>query len=131
MRFGEWVRTSPPGLHYHLPYPIETVLKPEVTGQQDRNWFQGVTGSSSSRRDITDEGKMITGDENIVDIDFVVFWRISDAGEYLFNLAGQMAIKVTAEAVMREIIGRTPIKTVLTEKTIDTSAGAPATTRLA
>ena len=59
---------------------------------------------------------MITGDENIVDIDFVVFWRIADAGQYLFNLAEpDDTIKVTAEAVMREIIGRTPIQTALTE----------------
>ena len=117
LRFGEWVRTSPPGLHYHLPYPIETVLKPEVTSDNRIEiGFRDVTGSSSSRRDITDESQMITGDENIVDIDFVVFWRISDAGEYLFNLAEpDETIKVTAEAVMREIIGRTPIKTVLTE----------------
>jgi membrane protease subunit HflK len=117
LRFGEWVRTSPPGLHYHLPYPIEGVLKPEVTrDNRIEIGFRDVTGSSSSRRDITDESQMITGDENIVDIDFVVFWRISDAGEYLFNLAEpDETIKVTAEAVMREIIGRTPIKTVLTE----------------
>ena len=117
LRFGEWVRTSPPGLHYHLPFPVETVLKPEVTSDNRIEiGFRDVTGSSSSRRDITDESQMITGDENIVDIDFVVFWRISDAGEYLFNLAEpDETIKVTAEAVMREIIGRTPIKTVLTE----------------
>ena len=117
LRFGEWVRTSPPGLHYHLPYPIETVLKPEVTrDNRIEIGFRDVPGSSSSRRDITDESQMITGDENIVEIDFVVFWRISDAGEYLFNLAEpDETIKVTAEAVMREIIGRTPIKTVLTE----------------
>jgi membrane protease subunit HflK len=75
-----------------------------------------VAGSSATRRDITDESLMITGDENIVDIDFVVFWRISDAGEYLFNLADpDETIKVAAEAVMREIIGQTAIQTALTE----------------
>ena len=59
---------------------------------------------------------MITGDENIVDIDFVVFWRIADAGQYLFNLADpDQTIKVAAEAVMREIIGQTRIQTALTE----------------
>ena len=117
LRFGEWVRTSPPGLHYHLPFPIESVLRPEVTrDNRIEIGFRDVTGNSSSRRDIKDESQMITGDENIVDIDFVVFWRISDAGEYLFNLAEpDDTIKVTAEAVMREIIGRTPIKNVLTE----------------
>ncbi|GIS11209.1 MAG: hypothetical protein CM15mP115_03600 [Alphaproteobacteria bacterium] len=70
---------------------------------------------------------MITGDENIVDIDFVVFWRISDAGQYLFNLAEpDDTIKVAAEAVMREIIGRTPIQTALTEGRQDIQAQARA-----
>jgi membrane protease subunit HflK len=104
-------------LHYHLPYPIETVLTPEVTrDNRIEVGFRDVSGNSSSRRDIADESQMITGDENIVDIDFVVFWRIADAGQYLFNLAEpDETIKVTAEAVMREIIGRTPIQNVLTE----------------
>ena len=117
LRFGEWVRTSPPGLHYHLPFPIESVLTPEVTSDNRIEiGFRDVSGNSSSRRDIADESQMITGDENIVDIDFVVFWRIADAGQYLFNLAEpDQTIKVTAEAVMREIIGRTAIQTALTE----------------
>lgn len=117
LRFGEWIRTTAPGLHYHLPYPIETVLTPEVTrDNRIEIGFRDISGNSSSRRDIADESQMITGDENIVDIDFVVFWRISDAGQYLFNLAEpDDTIKVAAEAVMREIIGRTPIQTALTE----------------
>lgn len=117
LRFGEWVRTTAPGLHYHLPYPIEAVLKPEVTrDNRIEIGFRDIGGNSSTRRDIADESQMITGDENIVDIDFVVFWRIADAGQYLFNLAEpEDTIKVAAEAVMREIIGRTPIQTALTE----------------
>ena len=117
LRFGEWVRTTAPGLHYPLPYPIETVLKPEVTrDNRIEIGFRDIGGNSSTRRDIADESQMITGDENIVDIDFVVFWRIADAGQYLFNLAEpEDTIKVAAEAVMREIIGRTPIQTALTE----------------
>ncbi len=117
LRFGEWVRTTSPGLHYHLPYPIETVLKPDVTrDNRIEIGYRDSSANSSSRRDIADESQMITGDENIVDIDFVVFWRIADAGEYLFNLAEpDDTIKVTAEAVMREIIGRTPIQSALTE----------------
>ena len=117
LRFGEWVRTTAPGLHYHIPFPIETVMTPEVTrDNRIEIGFRDVGGSSSTRRDIADESQMITGDENIVDIDFVVFWRVSDAGQYLFNLAEpDETIKVAAEAVMREIIGRTTIQTVLTE----------------
>jgi membrane protease subunit HflK len=117
LRFGEFVRASPPGLHYHLPFPVERVLTPEVTrDNRIEIGFRDVSGNSSSRRDIADESQMITGDENIVDIDFVVFWRIADAGQYLFNLAEpDDTIKVTAEAVMREIIGRTTIQAALTE----------------
>ena len=113
LRFGEWIRTTGPGLHYHLPFPIEQVLTPDVTRDNRLEiGFRDVAGSSATRRDITDESLMITGDENIVDIDFVVFWRISDAGEYLFNLADpDETIKVAAEAVMREIIGQTAIQT--------------------
>ena len=117
LRFGEWVRTTSPGLHYHLPSPIESVMTPEVTRDNRLEiGFRDIAGRSTSRRDIVDESQMITGDENIVDIDFVVFWRIADAGAYLFNLADpDETIKVAAEAVMREIIGQTAIQTVLTE----------------
>ena len=117
LRFGEWVRTTAPGLHYHLPFPIESVLRPEVTRDNRLEiGFREIAGRSNSKRDIADESQMITGDENIVDIDFVVFWRIADAGEYLFNLADpDDTIKVAAEAVMRETIGQTPIQTALTE----------------
>jgi membrane protease subunit HflK len=104
-------------LHYHLPFPIEQVLTPDVTRDNRLEiGFRDVGGRSVSRRDIADESQMITGDENIVDIDFVVFWRIADAGQYLFNLAEpDETIKVAAEAVMREIIGQTAIQTALTE----------------
>ena len=116
LRFGEWVRTTAPGLHYHMPFPIEQVLTPEVTRDNRLEiGFRDNLRGSSARRNITDESQMITGDENIVDIDFVVFWRIADAGAYLFNLADpDNTIKVAAEAVMREIIGQTEIQTVLT-----------------
>ena len=117
LRFGEWVKTTGPGLHFHIPYPIEQVITPEVTRDNRLEvGFRDNLRGSSSRRDIVDESLMITGDENIVDIDFVVFWRIADAGAYLFNLADpDGTIKIAAEAVMREIIGQTEIQTALTE----------------
>ena len=117
LRFGEWVKTTAPGLHYHLPFPIEQVLTPEVTRDNRLEiGFRDIGGTSATRRDLAGESQMITGDENIVDIDFVVFWRIADAGAYLFNLAEpDETIKVAAEAVMREIIGQTAIQTALTE----------------
>ena len=118
LRFGEWVKTTPPGLHYHLPYPIESVMKPEVTRDNRINiGFRSLgDGGGVNRRDIPFESEMITGDENIVDIDFVVFWRIGDAGKYLFNLTDpEETAKVASEAVMREIVGRVDIQFALTD----------------
>ena len=116
LRFGEWVETTTPGLHYHLPYPIESVLKPEVTRDNRINIGFRSSGGTSGRRDIPFESQMITGDENIVDIDFVVFWRIGDAGNFLFNLTDpEETTKVAAEAIMREIVGRVDIQFALTD----------------
>lgn len=114
LRFGEWVDTTDPGLNYHLPAPIETVLLPEVTRVQQLDvGFQRV--GTVQRRDLKDESLMLTGDENIVDIDFTVIWRIADAGQFLFNIeTPEQTLKAVAESVMREVIGRRPIQDVLT-----------------
>jgi regulator of protease activity HflC (stomatin/prohibitin superfamily) len=70
----------------------------------------------AATRDVLAESLMLTGDENIVDIDFAVFWRIRDAGEFLFNTRNpEETVKSAAESVMREIIGRTQIQQALTE----------------
>ena len=117
LRFGEWVSTTSPGLHYHLPYPIESVMKPEVTRDNRINiGFRTSGGDGAASRDIPSESQMITGDENIVDIDFVVFWRIGDAGQYLFNLVDPVeTTKVAAESLMREIVGGSDIQFALTD----------------
>ena len=118
LRFGEWTATTSPGLHYHLPYPIESVLKPEVTRDNriDVGFRSIGREGSGGRRDVASESQMITGDENIVDIDFVVFWRIGDAGQYLFNLSDPVeTTKVAAESVMREIVGGVDIQFALTD----------------
>lgn len=115
-RFGAYVRTEQPGLRYHLPAPIETVTKPSVTTQ---NRIEIGFSSGEGRavpRDIPDESQMLTNDENIIDIDFVVLWRISDPVAYLFNIKNPDAtVKVAAESAMREVIGRTEIQPALNE----------------
>jgi membrane protease subunit HflK len=115
-RFGAYVRTESPGLRYHLPAPIETVTKPSVTTQ---NRIEIGFSSGEGRavpRDIPDESQMLTNDENIIDIDFVVLWRISDPVAYLFNIKNPDAtVKVAAESAMREVIGRTEIQPALNE----------------
>ena len=119
LRFGEWKGTTQPGLNYHLPVPIESVLTPKVTrvNRVEVGYRAGgVAGRSGTLRDIPEESLMLTGDENIVDIDFTVFWVIKDAGEYLFNIQRpETTVKAVAEAAMREVIGRTPIQSALTE----------------
>ncbi|MBS0185788.1 MAG: FtsH protease activity modulator HflK [Proteobacteria bacterium] len=109
LRFGKWVRTSQAGLNYHLPSPIETVLLPSVTriNRIDIGFRSGKDGSSSQ---IPEESLMLTGDENIVDINFTVFWRIKDAGDFLFKIRSPNAtVKAASESTMREVIGQTPI----------------------
>ncbi len=124
LRFGAFNRTSLPGLNYHLPWPVESVLSPQVTriNRVEIGYRSGVDasrieqGRDASGRDVLEESLMLTGDENIIDIDFAVFWRIRDAGAYLFNTRHpEYTVKSAAESVMREVIGRTPIQPALTE----------------
>lgn len=121
MRFGAYNRSAPPGLNYHIPWPVESVTTPRVTriNRVDVG-FRAAGDTPSPRpipaRDVLEESMMLTGDENIIDIDFAVFWRIRDAGEFLFNTrTPESTVKSAAESVMREVIGRTPIQPALTE----------------
>ena len=116
MRFGRWSDTTPPGLHYHLPYPIETVLLPKVTQvnqlQLGSNLSNLAAGAGGSR-----DKQMLTGDENIVEADCTVFWRIKDARHYLFKISDpERSVKIAAESALREIISRTPIQAAMSDK---------------
>ncbi|MGI3778784.1 MAG: FtsH protease activity modulator HflK [Janthinobacterium lividum] len=140
LRFGAYSRTVLPGLNYHLPWPVETVLRPSVTvvnrieigdGATDDADGDGTpdarsgptgfrvpfaTGRSSHTPAPAAEGQMLTGDENIIDISYAVFWRISDAKAFLFNTRNPAAtVRAAAESVMREVLGRTAIQSALTE----------------
>lgn len=120
MRFGEWVRTEQPGLRYHIPAPIETALTPKVTrvNRIEIGYRSGVGDGrrTGGDRDVTDESLMLTGDENIIDIDFTVLWVIKDAGQYLFKIRDpETTVKKAAESAIREVIGRTDIQPALTE----------------
>jgi len=123
MRFGAFDRTAPPGLNYHIPWPVESVTTPRVTrinrvdiGFVGASDTPTVGGRVQPSRDVIAESLMLTGDENIIDIDVAVFWRIRDAGDFLFNTRNpESTVKSAAESVMREVIGRTPIQPALTE----------------
>ena len=120
VRFGKPTRQEPPGLHFRLPYPIEEVRLPKVTRQNiiEVGFRSGVTsrGFPGGVSDRPEESLMLTGDENIVDVDFVVFWRIRDAQQYLFNIQNpEVTVKEVAESAMREIVGQSNIQPILTE----------------
>jgi modulator of FtsH protease HflK len=120
LRFGKQVREVQPGLNYHFPYPVETVLTPKAL--QVRKIDVGMRIVDDLRRgttvrDVPEESLMLTGDENIVDVDFSVLWRIkpNGIGEYLFNIQNpEGTVKAVAESAMREVIGRSEIQPVLT-----------------
>lgn len=120
LRFGQYVRDTPPGLNYHLPYPIETVLTPNV--EQINRLSIGMREVEDVRRgmsvrDVPEESLMLTGDENIVDVDFAVLWKIKpdQARNFLFNIQyPELTVKAVAESAMREVIGRSNIQPVLT-----------------
>jgi membrane protease subunit HflK len=127
LRFGEFVRLLPPGLNFRWPYPVEVVELPKVT--RVNRIEIGMRGSAENRetaaavRDVPEESLMLTGDENIVDVDFVVFWRINDAPKFLFNIQDPEAtVKDVAESSMREIVGQSDIEPILTEARAKTEA---------
>lgn len=117
-RFGAFNRITSPGPHFHLPFPIETVVTPSVTSIKRieigfRSTYAG-TGISSYRA-VPKESLMLTGDENIVDVQFIVQYKIKDPYAYLFNISSQeKTVKDAAEAAMRAVIGNNQINAVLT-----------------
>jgi modulator of FtsH protease HflK len=121
MRFGAYAYWSPPGLHWHLPWPVETVELPTVTrinrteiGYRSAPGGNVESGQDNAGRDVLAESLMLTGDENIIDIDVAIFWRINDAAAFLFNTANpETLVRGVAESSMREVIGRTPIQPAL------------------
>ena len=127
MRFGAYSTWTPPGLHWHLPWPIESVVKPAVTriNRTEIGFRSGPagrmeSGTDAGGRDVLAESLMLTGDENIIDIDVAVFWRIrvakESASQFLFNARQpEGLVRGVAESSMREVIGRTPIQPALTQ----------------
>jgi modulator of FtsH protease HflK len=121
LRFGKFVREVQPGLNYHLPYPIETALTPPALRINKLDIGMRVSEDlrrGTAVRDVREESLMLTGDENIVDVNFSVLWRVKPnaVGDYLFNVQGPEAtVKAVAESAMREVIGRSNIQSILTD----------------
>jgi membrane protease subunit HflK len=117
LRFGKHVATTDPGIHWHWPYPFEAVLRPKVTEvQRVEIGFRSIDSGPPARyADVASESLMLTGDENIIDIDLVVQYRIADPAKYLFKVRHLTdTVKSASEAALREVIGRRHIDEALT-----------------
>ena len=110
LRFGEYHRTTDPGLHLHAPYPIEKVIKvPVLTVRRVE------IGDRGNQR-VEAESLMLTGDENIIDVSFMVQWQVQDAEKFAFNIRNpDDTVKLAAQSAMREVIGDTAIAAALAE----------------
>jgi membrane protease subunit HflK len=113
LRFGKPARQEPPGLHFRLPYPIDEVLLPKVTR---RNVFEvGVRALGGGAVNVRAENAILTGDENIIDVGFAIFWHIEDPAKYLFNIQNpRMTVQDVAESAVRETAGQSEIRPLLT-----------------
>ncbi|MCC8483889.1 MAG: FtsH protease activity modulator HflK [Rickettsia endosymbiont of Labidopullus appendiculatus] len=121
MRFGQFVRKGSPGLNYHLPLPFEQVVVEKVN--QSRRIEIGYRSANNLRSNmdntkaIAAESTMLTGDENIVALNCDVMWHISDLEKYIFNIVNpEESVKIVAESAIREVIGNTPISSILSDQ---------------
>ena len=113
LRFGEYARTETPGLKFKLPAPVETkiIRETEVVQKED---IGGTTAQSL----------MLTGDENIVDIDFTVLWRINDLNKFIFNVEETpTAVRAVAESAMREVVGKNELEKIITTERLNITIG--------
>lgn len=107
--FGAYTRSEGPGLRYHLPAPIERAEKVAVTS------LNRIDIGGGADTETPQESLMLTGDKNIIDLNFSVTWRVSDAARYLFATRNpNEAVKAVAESAMREVVGKMPLQELLT-----------------
>ena len=112
--FGKVTRVTQPGLHYHLPFPMEEVDTPKVTEVKRTEIGFRHIGKQQFRK-IESESLMLTGDENIVDAEMIVQYKIKDAEKYLFNFIGpELTMREASESALRTVIGQHSIDEALT-----------------
>jgi len=112
--FGEYTRVAQSGLNYHFPYPIEQVNTPAVT-EVKRIEIGFRTLRNGQYRSVEKESLMLTGDENIVDAEMIVQYKIKDPVAYLFNIVEpELTVRQAAEASLRTVVGRNKIDETLT-----------------
>jgi modulator of FtsH protease HflK len=115
LHFGRIAQQEPPGLHFRLPYPIDEVRLPKVTRQNIVEIGMRAGIGTPAVTEVPQESLMLTGDENIIDVHCVVFWRIRNAQHYLFNIQNpEITVKDVAESAIRDIVGQSDIQPLLT-----------------
>jgi membrane protease subunit HflK len=113
LRLGKYIETTEAGLHYHLPYPFETAYIVDVSKERSINL--GVSENERNTLNEFTESHMLTGDENIVDINLTVVWNVGNAKDFLFETrTPELTVKVAAQSVLREIIGQSKMEDVIT-----------------
>ncbi|MHB8283682.1 MAG: FtsH protease activity modulator HflK [Caulobacteraceae bacterium] len=135
-RFGQFVGETSPGLNYHLPAPIEAVEKVSTASVRSLD-IGAASGSDTTQQPAATDASapvtdatvtvapaatdtpsgdlMLTGDENIVDLNFTVQWRVNDAAKFLFRLSDpDSVVKTVAQSAMREVVGKTPLQDIMT-----------------
>ena len=122
--FGKYHKIAEPGLNYHIPYPLGRVIKRSVSKINTEKFEASSSVSQNSRNSFYSNRRsyrevdtlMLTGDENIVDIDFEVQWQISNIKDFVFNLEDPiLAVRKAAESAMRAVIAKTPIVSALSD----------------
>lgn len=127
LRFGAYTTTTDAGLHYHLPYPIEDVIKVNVSKERDIRLggdtayntanTAGIRNANNYGQELNafTESHMLTGDENIVDINLNIVWKVKDAKDYLFSMRDpDTTVRVAAQSVLREIVGQSQMQPIIT-----------------
>jgi len=119
MRFGRFVRKGFPGLNYRLPSPLELTIIEKVNQSRriEVGYRSGGTRSNENSRLIAAESTMLTGDENIIELNCDVMWHINDLEKFIFNIVNpEECVKTATESATREVIGNTPISSVLSNQ---------------
>ena len=116
LRFGKFASTSTPGLRWHLPYPVERVLRVNIGEIRTAEVGYRSQARSRAEADVTQESQMLTADENIVDVKLAVQYRVKDAADYVFNVRDpDLTVQQVAESAIREVVGKSRMEFILTE----------------
>jgi len=115
LRFGKYVSTAMPGIHWRIPYPIEEIRVVDIASRRIVRIGYEPLGAGRTRP-VSHEALMLTRDENIVNVQLAVQWQVSDPSRYLFTLLEpEQTLKEITESALREAVGKRDLDFVLTE----------------